>query len=282
MADEFQAKVDEVVQRYQPEIDQIAADGRRIENEAQEPGPAALVIGVDFEVQWQDRSLSFNVPTVTMRNRNLSLDLPRIEKNQSRIVFDVPTVTMVRRCLFKKPVFRGPKVTMKCVYGNMPEVTMKKHEIIYDVPSVRMERKDFTLKIPEFGSTRREIIVKLPEFAAKNTRAEARQLEARGEELKKRGEAVAARMEAEVQALIGAFFGGGSEETVALRTDVEGDFNEAIGEVERSISELVAQKVDPSKIPAEGGNINLRKIVAELIDQRTLVVGQIDQLAPAQ
>lgn len=282
MADEFQAKVDEVVQRYKPEIDQIAADGRRIEDEAQEPGPTGLVIGVDFDVQWKDRSLSFNVPTVTMRNQSLSLDLPRIEKSQSRIVFDVPSITMVRRCLFKKPVFRGTRVRMECVYGNMPEVTMKKHEIIYDIPSVRMERKDFSLKIPEFGSTRREIIVTLPEFTAKNTRVEARELESRGEELKARGEAVAARMEAEIQALIGAFFGGGSEETIALRTDVESDFNEAIGEVERSISELVGQKVDPSKIPAEGGNINLRKVVAELIDQRTLVVGQIDQLAPAQ
>lgn len=282
MADEFQAKVDEVVQRYKPEIDQIEADGRRIEDEAGEPSSGELMVGVDFDVAWKDRTLSFNVPTVTMRNRDLSLDLPRIEKNQSRIVFDVPTVTMVRRCLFKKPVIRGPRVTMECVYGNMPEVTMKKHEVIYDIPSVRMERKDFTLKIPEFGSARQEITVKLPEFTAKNTRVEAKQLESRGEELKKRGEAVAARMEAEINALIGFFFGGGSEETVALRTDVEGDFNEAIGEVERSISELVAQKVDPSKIPAEGGNINLRKIVAELIDQRAQVVGQIDQLAPAQ
>lgn len=282
MADEFQAKVDEVVQRYQPEIDQIAADGRRIEDEAGQPNSGELVIGVDFDVQWKDRSLSFNVPTVTMRNRALALDLPKIEKNRSRIVFDVPTITMVRRCLFKKPVFRGTSIRMECVYGNMPEMTMKKHEIIYDIPSVRMERKDFTLKIPEFGSAKREIIIKLPEFTAKNTRVEARALESRGEELKRRGEAVAARMEAEIQALIGAFFGGGSEETAALRSDIEGDFNEAIGEVERSISELVAQKVDPGKIPAEGGNINLRKIVAELIDQRTLVVGQIDQLVPVQ
>lgn len=282
MADEFQAKVDEVVQRYQPEIDQIAADGRRIEDEAGQPGSGELVIGIDFDVQWKDRSLSFNVPTVTMRNRDLSLDLPRIEKNRSRIVFDVPTVTMVRRCLFKKPEIHGTTIRMKCVYGNMPEMTMKKHEIIYDIPSVRMERKDFSLKIPEFGSKRREIIVKLPEFTAKNTRVEARKLESRGEELKARGDAVAARMEAEIQALIAAYFGGGSEDSVALRTDVEGDFNEAIGEVERSISELVARKVDPSKIPAEGGNINLRKVVAELIDQRTAVVAQIDQLAPAQ
>lgn len=282
MSEEFDAKVAEVTQRYQPEIDQIEADGKKLADEAGDPNASELVIGVDFDIEWKNRSLSFNVPTVTMTSKTLSLDLPKVEKNRSRIVFDIPTMEMVPYCAFKKPEFHGPTVKWKCVYISKPEFRMKKHEIIYDLPTVRMERKDFVLKIPEFGSARREIIIKLPEFVARNVNAAFKKLDERGQALKARGDAVAARMEAEIQSLIARYFGGVSDEAVALRHDVENGFNGAIGELEASIAELSAQKVDPGKVPAENGNVNLRKMLMDIVDQRDRTVGQIDQLATAE
>lgn len=281
MSEEFEAKVAEVTKRYQPEIDQLEAEGKKLADDPNEPNAPEMMIGIDFGIEWKNRSLSFNVPTVTMKNKTIALDLPKIEKNRSRIVFDVPTVTMETYCAFKKPVVRWPKVTMECVYLDKPVLRMKKHEIVYDLPSVRMERKEFVLKVPQFGSERREIIVKLPEFTAKNTRVEVKRLVDRGRELKERGEALAARMEAEIKGLIASFFGGVSDEAVTLRHEVENGYNGAIGEVEASIAELGAQKIDASKVPAENGNVNLRKVLSDLIDQRTAVVGQIDQLATA-
>lgn len=281
MSEEFEAKVAEVTKRYQPEIDQLEADSRKLEDEAGDPSAVGVVVGVDFDVEWKDRSLSFNVPTVTMTNKTISLDLPRVEKNRSKIVFDIPTVTMERWCVSKVPHVHGTTIRWKCVYANKPVVRMKKHEIIYDLPAVRMERKSFALKVPEFGSKRREFVLKLPEFTVRNPQAEIKHLEERGQSLKERGEAVAARMEAEIQSLVATFFGGVVNEAVTLRHEVESGFNGAIGEVEASIAELGAQKIDASKVPAENGNVNLRKVLSDLIDQRTAVVGQIDELAAA-
>lgn len=278
MSDEFQQKIDEVVRKFEPEIDQLKSDGANLSEEAKDPSAVGATIGVDFDVKMKDRSLSFDLPTITMRNRTFSLNLPVVTKNRNRIVFDIPSITMETYCAFKRPVVRWSKVTMECVYLDKPVIRMKPHEIIYDLPSVRMERREFVLKVPEFGTKTHTVVLTLPEFTAKNTKVEVKKLERRGEELRERGEALAKRMEAEVQALVATFFGSGSAEQVAVRQEVENSFSGAIGQIEASIAELDAQKVDPSKVPAEGGNVNLRKTLTELVDERGRAVGQLEEL----
>lgn len=276
MSDDLQAKIDEITQRYQPELDQLQAEGEKMESEAGQPSSGELIVNVDFDVEWKNRAISFTVPTVAMRDRELSLHLPRVEKNRQRIVFDIPTVTMETYCAFKRPVFRGLRVKMECVYLDKPVLRMKRHEIIYDLPEVRMERKTFVLKVPEIGSRRLEMVLKLPQFTARNPRVEAKRLEEKGEELRARAEALAARMEAEVQAVVTTFFGSLSSEGSTLRQEVDNAFSHAIGAIEASIAELHAQNVDASKVPAEGGNVNLRKTLSDLVEERSRAIGVID------
>jgi hypothetical protein len=276
VSDEFQQKIDEITNRYQPEVDRLEAEGGKLSNEAQDPNAVGAMINVDFNVDMKNRELSFNIPTVTMRNRKISMNLPEVGKNRKRIVFDVPTSEMERYCAFKVPHVHGPRIKMKCVYLHKPVFRMKRHEIIFDVPSVTMRRKEFILKVPEFGSKLHKIVIKLPEFTVTNIRAETKRLEERGNELRERAEALAKRMEAEVQALIATHFGSGSQEQIAARQEVENSYNGAIGEVEAAINELGAQKIDASKVPAEGGNINLRKVLTELVDERGRAVEQLE------
>lgn len=279
MSDEFQQKVDEIEQKYRPELDQIEAEGHDLSEDAKDPNAVGAVIGIDFDVEMKEKALSFDLPTVTMRNRELSLHLPVIKKNRQRIVFDIPTMTMETYCAFKRPVVRWPRVKMECVYLDKPVFRMKRHEIIYDLPSVTMERKSFTLKVPEFGSKTHTIILKIPQFTVKNFRVETEKLQRRGEELRERGEAIAKRMEAEVQALITTFFGAASTGQIGIRQEVENSYSGAIGQIEGAISELDAQKVDASKVPAEGGNLNLRKVLVDLIEERDRAIKTINESA---
>ncbi|HZG45644.1 MAG TPA: hypothetical protein VEZ41_05180 [Allosphingosinicella sp.] len=272
--DNLQQRIDEVIARYQPEIDRIQRDGEELgENE---PGKIGVVIGSDVDVQWRDRLIAFNLPTVTMRERRISLDLPEVSRNRQRIVFDIPTVVMETWCAFKRPVWRKWKMKMECVYMDKPVVRMKRHEIIYDIPAVTMRRKDMVLKIPEFGSNRHEIKLKLPEFTLKNTRAELRQLEDKGEELRQRGEELGRAMEQEINALVGGALGEAGSVGSKARQELEAQFNEGIAQLEASIKELTAQNVDPVKVPAEGGNINLRQAYAQLIEERDRALAAFD------
>lgn len=277
MSDEFQQKVDEVQQKYRPELDQIEAEGRKLSDDAQDPSVAGAAIGIDFDVEMKAKEISFNLPTVTMREREFSLHLPTVKKDRQRIVFDVPTVTMETYCAFKRPVVHWPKIKMECVYLDKPVVRMKPHEIIYDLPSVTMERKSFTLKVPEFGSKTHRIVLHLPQFTITNVKVETEKLQRRGEELRERGEAIAKRMEAEVQVLIAAFFGSASTGQIGVRQEIENSYSGAIGQVEGAISELDAQKVDASKVPAEGGNVNLRKVLVDLIDERDGAIKALEE-----
>jgi hypothetical protein len=272
--EDLQKRIDEVIARYKPEIDRIQEDGKELgENE---PGKVGVIIGADVDVKWKNKTIAFNLPTVTMRNRRISLDLPEVSRDRQRIVFDIPTVVMETWCAFKRPVWRKLKMTMKCVYMDKPVVRMKRHEIIYDIPAVTMRRKDMVLKIPEFGSKRHEITLKLPEFTVKNVKAELRELEEKGEALRQRGEELGREMEQEINALLGGSLSEVGSVGSKARQELEAQFNLGIAQIEAAIKELSAQNVDPVKVPAEGGNINLRQAYAKLIEERDRALAAFD------
>lgn len=283
MSEELQQKIEEITARYQPELQRLEQEGQAIGDEAMDPNSAEAVINIDFDMQWKDREIIFDIPTVTMRARDLSLDLPKIDMKRQRIVFDTPSVRMENRVVGKYPEFHGPfKIKWKDIIAKVPVTFMERQEIIFDIPEVRMERKNISLKIPEFGKNRQRWVVRLPEFTAKNVKVEAKKLQERGQELQRRGEELGARMQAEVQLLVASFYGPLAEEGRELRQDVEESFSGAIQQVKSAIDELSARKIDPVKVPAEGGNINLRKALDDLIRERQSLTAAIDQaLAPA-
>ena len=277
MSEDLQTKIDQITARYQPEIDRLQAEGQAIGDDAGKPGMGEVIINVDFDMEWKERELIFDVPTITMRERRMSLDLPKVTGKRQRIVFHTPSIRMENRVVGKYPVFRGFKVTMKDIIMKVPVHFMEKQEIIYDIPEVRMERKDISMKVPEFGKKRQRWVLKLPEFTAKNVKVEARKLQEKGEELRRRGEDLGKRMQTEIQALVASTYGILVEEGNDLRQDVEESFTGAIHQVKAAIDDLTARKIDPVKIPAEGGTVNLRKTLAELVAERDAAVAKIDE-----
>lgn len=277
MSEELQAKINEITERYKPEIERIQQEGEALGDEARDPSTGEYVINVDFDLDWKEREIIFDLPTVTMRERKLALDLPRVEMKRQRIVFHTPSVRMENRVVGKYPVFRGLKVKWKDIITKVPVPFMEKQEIIFDIPEVRMERKDISLKIPEFGKNRQRWVLKLPEITLKNIKAETKKLQERGQELQRRGEELGKRMESEIELLIASVYGPLTEEGAEVRQDVEESFGGAIRQVQGAIDDLVARKIDPVKIPAEGGTINLRKTLAELIAERDSINQEIEQ-----
>lgn len=276
MSEELQARIDAVVAKYEPELQQLQAEGERIGDDAMDPGTVEAMINVDFTIDWKDQEIIFDLPAVTMRRREISFDLPQVTMKRQRIVFDKPVTRMEMRCLFKKPVFRGTKVSMKCVYGKFPVLTMERHEIIYDIPEVRMERKEMAFDVPEFSMNRQRWVVRLPQFTVTNIKAATRRLQDKGEELQRRGEDIARRMEQELQQLL-----AGGQQIAATADDdsreaVEADFNAAIAALENSIAGLVAQGVDPIKVPTDEGDLNLRKELSDMIAARDQALAQLD------
>ena len=281
MSEELQAKIDEVVARYKPELDRLEAEGGQLGQDAQDPGTVEAVINVDFDMTWKDQVIIADLPTVTMRERALSLDLPRVEMNAKRIVFHTPSVRMENRCLTKIPHLHGTTVKWKCVYTKVPVVFMQEQEIIYDLPSVTMERKDFSLKIPEFSMRPQRISLKIPEFTARDIKVEAKKLEEKGEDLRRRGEEIGRRMKSEVDALVASLFGPMTTEGIALRETISNEYNDALGQVNAAIGELAGRQIDPGKVPAEGGNVNLRRMAADLVTKRDETIAQINAELPA-
>ncbi len=276
MSEELQTKINEVTERYKRELQRIEEEGRALGDQAMDPNTGEAMNNIDFDIEWKEREIIFDVPTVTMRDRDLSLDLPRIEMKRQRIVFHTPSVRMEDRVVGKYPVFRGIKVTMKDIIMKVPVHFMEKQEIIFDIPEVRMERKNISLKIPEFGKNRQRWVVRLPEFTARSIKVEAKRLQERGQDLQRRGEDIGERMQAEVQLLVASFYGPLAEEGRELRQDVEESFTGAIQQVKSAIDELSARKIDPIKVPAEGGDINLRKMMTDLVATREMVTGEIE------
>lgn len=277
MSEELQSRINEITERYTPEIERLKSEGQALGDQAGDPSAVEAVITVDFDMEWKDREIIFDLPTVTMRERDLSLDLPKIEMKRQRIVFDTPSIRMENRVVGKYPVFRGLKVTMKDIITKVPVPFMERQEIIFDIPEVRMERKEISLKIPEFGSNRQSWVVRLPEFTARNVKVEAKKLQERGQELQRRGEEIGSRMQSEVELLIASFYGPLAEEGAELRQDVEESFGGAIQQVKTVIDDLVTRKIDPVKVPAEGGNINFRQTLADLVAERESITAEIDQ-----
>jgi len=271
---EFQKEVDQVVAKYQPELDRIEKEGKALGDDVKDPNALEYVIDADFDVEWKVTKLSATVPTVTMRKKDISFDVPEVTMKTRSISFDVPEIVMKRWCVAKVPQGWPPK--MKCIYADKPEVRMKTRKIKTDIPEVTMKTRKFSVDVPEFGTTQLEMKITLPHFTVRSVSAGIKKVEQKGESLQKRGEAVAAQMEAEMQGLIAKFFGGGSDSETSVRNQLEQQYDSAIASVNNVINELKSKDVDPVKVPANGSNINLRKIARELYDSKISALKSLD------
>lgn len=274
----MQKEIDAVVARYQPEIDGLAAEGQRMKEDFERPGDAAMVIGVDVDVSWEQTDLSFDLPEVTMKRHEISFDLPQITMKTNQIVFDTPSVRMETRVVGYVPEFRGfpPKISMKELKMDVPVTFMERQRISFDIPEVKMERTDISFDVPEFRMKRFEFSLSLPQFKIISVNASIDAMKERGEALKRKGELLASAMKAEIQNVLGGGTAEGTQTILDQRGALAVPFDNAVQKIELAINDLVAKKIDPVKVPAEGGNINLRQALADVVTQRSVALAEFD------
>ncbi|WP_448097666.1 hypothetical protein [Luteibacter yeojuensis] len=257
----FNQRIDAIKQRYQPAIDDINARAQRITDDYHQPGTAAVLIGVDIKVEWKNRELSLDLPSVKLYRREFSLDLPNITSSRKQISFDVPTVRMVNKEIGKRPEWYSPwKMVWTPIIISVPETYMRRVEISLDLPEVRMDRKQFSMDVPEFSTRRFSFSMKLPEITVINVKAQTTEIENKGKQLEAEATRIAEKMTAEINTEIASFRAAIASESAAAATDVSGSFDAALGTIKQSIDQLVSQGCDPIKVPTDSGDVNLRKL----------------------
>lgn len=271
---EFEKAVEEVMAKYQPELDAIKDEGEELGEEVADPNAFEAVIDTDFKIEWVDTKLSMDIPSVTMTQRDISFDLPEIKMKRKKISFDVVEMKMETYCVAKVPQGFPPK--LKCLKADKPVFKKVRREISTDLPSVKMKTKKISLHIPEISMRTQEIVLTLPQITVTSVSASIRKAERKAKSLDERARSVSSAMESELQALVGKFFGDGTDAETDERRDLESRFDHAIAELSKSISELSAQDIDPSKVPAKGGNINLRKLLSDLVDRKEDALDRFD------
>ncbi|TAY75175.1 hypothetical protein [Rhizobium ruizarguesonis] len=272
----IQEQIAAIQEKYKPEIEALKRRGQELSDSFHKPDTWEAVIDVDFQVTWGDQKFSFDVPTVTMRTQTMSLDLPEVFPERQTIIFHTPSVRMVDRKVGQYPEWHGPfKVVWKDIIISVPEPFMQEQRIIFDLPSVRMKRQEFKLDLPEFKMETIDIIIGLPQITITKVSAATAKVKESGEALKAEGEQLAARMKSEIEAVVGGLTAASGQASASVKHDVAAQYDTAINALQKGIDELVAKGVDPIKVPAESGEVNLRKQLADLIDARDKAINGV-------
>ena len=81
-------------------------------------------------------------------------------------------------------------------------------------------------------------------------------------------------MKAEIAAVIAIGGGVGTKNATTIESEIAQPFDAAIAALSQAINELVAKGVDPIKVPSQSGDVNLRKQLADLVEQRAAALAQ--------
>ncbi len=250
-------RVNEAVQaikaKYEPRIAALVQRGKQMKEDFKTPSTVGAVINVDFDVDWKDVYIIFDIPSVSIKDQSLKFDLPETTMKLQTISWDIPAICMK---YVEFPWGGG---------FHVPEPCMKRQEIKLHLPEVSMRTQEIIMGIPEFTMEHVFWTLGLPELTVKNVKAEIKKMEDEGAALKADGEVLAHDMKTEVDAAIAEAYGGGSAE-------VKAKYDASLLKVSAGIDSLQQAGIDPVKAPTEGGNINFRKQYEDLMNQRNQVL----------
>jgi hypothetical protein len=272
----LQEQIQAIQDRYRPQIEDLKRRAQQVVDDYEKPSSVGPAIGVDFKIDWKDVEIIFDVPSVTMKETRISLDIPEIFSESQTIIFHTPSIRMVDRKVGEYPEWHGLRVVWKPIIISVPETFMEEQRIVFDLPSVTMKRHDWKIDIPEFAMERVRWVIGLPQFTVINVRAETAEMQQKGERLKAEGAEIGARMKSEINAVISGMKAASSQEEIGVKNEAIAVYDSAIAKVTTSINELVARGIDPIKVPTESGDINLRKQLADLVAKRTEALQRVD------
>lgn len=267
-------KIKSITNRYKPLLEDLERRGKQMTDDFKKPDAIEAVIDIDFDVTWADVEFIFDLPSVTMRTTDISLDIPEVTSVQNTIIFHTPSVRMVPKKVGQYPEIHGWTIVWKDIITDVPEVFMEEQRVIFDLPSVTMKRQDWKLDIPEFRMEKTRWVIGFPQITVRKVSAETTRIQDMGKQLQAEGEDIAARMKAEIEAAISFGSVVGAQDATTIENQISQQFDSAIATLSQAIKELVAKGIDPIKVPTETGDVNLRKQLSDLIEQRAAAVAQ--------
>jgi hypothetical protein len=277
----LQDRFDEISARYMPLFDSLRAEGEQMERDFEKPSTVGAIIKVDIDVSWEKTDIIFDLPSVRMKRHQISFDLPEVRMNTKDMSFDTPSVKMVTKTVGKYPCFKGLKWYSCDMKMDVPEFFMERQEIRMDIPEVTMKRHELSFDLPEFFMGQINWSLHLPQFKIINVSAETQAMKDKGEGLKARADKLTAAMKTEIDTIMAGGFSEGAQALASERNAVAQPFNDAIGVLTQTINDLVAKKIDPVKVPANDGNINLRKSLEDVFEQRNAALADFDSKTAA-
>ena len=213
------------------------------------------IINVDFDVTWKNVDLIFDLPSITMKEQRISFDLPETTMKLQTFSWDRPDICME---YVKFPWGGGFHVPKPC---------MKREEIKLHIPEFTMKNQEIIMHLPEFRMERTHWVLGLPQITIKNVKVETEKIQRRGNEIQAEGDAIAAEMKLEVDSVVAQLYGDVGQ--------VKERFDTALIQIGNSIDDALKHGLDPIKLPAAGGDINLRKMYATLLEQRNSTVASL-------
>ncbi len=192
LGDEFESEMKKMSDDFEGEVEDITDD-------MPDTDGVDASIGLEFDVEWNIKTIKLHLPEVEMKLQSWHFDLPSVTMKNKRIVFHTPSVRMKRKKVGQYPEVHGFTVKWKNIYVDVPEPFMEKQELVMGIPEIRMEEQTIKLHVPEFAMRLQTIKLHLPEF-------KLRSIEVASDEVKDRAEEASEEFQGNVDTKKSAFF----------------------------------------------------------------------------
>ena len=137
LSNQIQSAVTSATSQYKKDLDALKAE---LNNRIDEGHLGDVEVFMEFDVEWDITSVSFDVPSAKMVTK--------------RWTFDTPSSLMVyKSCIMKIPeIYNVYKIRMRCVGMDVPEFFMERQEVKLDIPEFFMNRVEWKFHFPKITS----------------------------------------------------------------------------------------------------------------------------------
>lgn len=201
------------------EKSKIEQEVNALKADAPDPNMAEAAIHMDFHFRDEVMELIFDLPSVTMVDKPMSMDLPETTMKTQTWSWDSPVTTMELQCIQGIPEtvvetgtceafgvkFDCPQVTIRAgkeICTHVPVITMVRQEAKLDIPEFTMKRQDWIMGVPETRMERQRIVFNYPALVVTNIEVASADMDKRGKELSQRSKdtfnGISAAMKSEI------------------------------------------------------------------------------------
>lgn len=268
-----QQAVTAIGEKYKPAFDEIEDEGDALKSDAEFSG----------KVDWEDTRIVFDLPQVTINDQRIVFGAPQVTMRLNTIVFHTPSVRMVRKKTGEYPEFtcHGFSCTVRWspIYTDVPETFMERQEIRTEIPEFRWDNTEVVIGVPEFTMVRNEIVLGLPRFTLTHVVLNADKLQDRGQALKTKADALAAEQNEAVGNAVHGLYDCQRNEILRQRGVANGQFDNAIKQVQASMAELAARGVDTSAVRQSDGTVtDMNKVIADILKKQQEANARFDRI----